>query len=308
MFDWLKRLVGRRPSVSVREADVGEAGAGEAGAGGGFVHFAGQVTEAMDAQKVARLQKEAVPGAVPPFGTWVEIQLPWDKPELFLGFTYVDRDAGLSAKGGPVGDPNLVQAPTHTVRLPLPLPFRVLPPEEQQRRDLPTQPPWLHVYGPQPDPEAPWRKDAYLSPLLLDGFPDDLPVLFYGKAEDAWHMEEMWVRLQAYDAKERLYEGELLNQPHHLRRVNKGERVRLRVAPGAPRPVYVGDVEAANLREFDARCEGCGFDMLLEPARDLQARQFANVPADEAMLAFTTRCLRCGGAMLVNRRDAMDLV
>ncbi len=305
MFDWLKRLVGKRSKVSVREPEEAEA-PGEARPGG-FVHVPGQVREPLDAEKGARLQKEAVPGAVPPFGAWVEMTLAWERPEPFIGFTYVDPDAGLSAKGAAEGDPSLVQAPAHTVRLPMPVPFRVLSEEEQQRRGLPAQPPWLHFYGPQPDPQAPWRKDPLLSPHLLPGFPDDLPVLFYGQAQGEWHMEEMWVRLRAHDAKERLYEGELLNQPHHLQRVNKGERVRLRVAAGAPRPIYVGDVEARNLRDYDARCEGCGFDMLLEPASDIQARQFANVPADEAMLAFTTRCLRCGEGMLVSRRDAMDL-
>lgn len=290
MFGWLKRLVGGRAE-------------GERAS----VHIEGPSSETLDEEKTARLQKEAIPGAVPPVGAWVELKLPWEKPEPFIGFTYVDPDAGLSAKGGPDGAEKLVQAPEFTVRLPLPLPFRVLSEEEKQRRGLPVAPPWLHFFGRQPDPDAPWRKDARLSPLLLPRFPDDLAVHFFGFADGEWHREEMWVRVHAFDAKTGLYEGQLLNQPHHLRRVSKGDPVRFRPTHGIPQPVYVGDVEAANLEEYDARCEGCGFDVLLEPAREIQARQFPNAPADEAMLAFTTRCPLCGGAMLVNRRDAMDL-
>jgi hypothetical protein len=39
------------------------------------------------------------------------------QPEI-IGFTYLDREAGFSAKGGPEGDPQLADRRAITVRLP----------------------------------------------------------------------------------------------------------------------------------------------------------------------------------------------
>src|SRR5947209_5875435 len=51
-----------------------------------------------------------------PVGAWVLLFVP-QQPEI-IGFTYLDREAGLSAKGGPAGDPHLAERPAITVRLP----------------------------------------------------------------------------------------------------------------------------------------------------------------------------------------------
>ena len=64
-------------------------------------------------------------GRTPPIdGTallrWIELQLPdppWSEPEPFIGFVYMDAQAGLSAKGGRAGDPSQAEQPGLTVRL-----------------------------------------------------------------------------------------------------------------------------------------------------------------------------------------------
>ncbi len=53
-----------------------------------------------------------------PTGIWIEMNLPGFP--TFIGFTYVDAEAGLSAKGGARDDSDLVERPSMTVRLPMP--------------------------------------------------------------------------------------------------------------------------------------------------------------------------------------------
>jgi hypothetical protein len=42
-----------------------------------------------------------------PIGTWIQMNLPGFP--TFIGFTYIDQQAGPSAKGGARDDPNLAE-------------------------------------------------------------------------------------------------------------------------------------------------------------------------------------------------------
>lgn len=89
--------------------------------------------------------------------------------------------------------------------------------------------------APEPSGAAPWRSDPALRPLFLEGLPDDVPVDFQ-EAPGQGPVERMWVRLDRRTG-EGLYEGTLLNGPKSLRSLREGDRVSVRVLPGAPVPI-----------------------------------------------------------------------
>lgn len=88
---------------------------------------------------------------------------------------------------------------------------------------------------PEPSRAAPWRSDPALRPLFLEGLPDDIPADFQDP-EGARVVERMWVRLDRKIG-EGEYEGILLNAPNALCSVREGDRVRVRVVPGAVAPI-----------------------------------------------------------------------
>ena len=93
-----------------------------------------------------------------PVGVWIRMTLPLPTSLAkagtpFVGFTYVDPAAGLSAKGGPEGDPTLAKAPAVTVRLSLGgFSWQPLSEQEIARYRLPLSPAWIESYGAQPSP------------------------------------------------------------------------------------------------------------------------------------------------------------
>jgi hypothetical protein len=91
-----------------------------------------------------------------PVGRWLRITLP--NCPSFVGDTYLDPQAGRSAKGSSQRDPDLAAAPFMTVRLPMPgATWRALGPEERRRWCLPDRPGWLEFYGAQPEPGTLWQ-------------------------------------------------------------------------------------------------------------------------------------------------------
>jgi serine/threonine protein kinase/cytochrome c-type biogenesis protein CcmH/NrfG len=103
-------------------------------------------------------------GAQPEFrvGTWILMSEP--DGSYFVGFTYVDPQKGLCAKGGPPNQPDLGTRPSETFHsLPWPnLRWRYLSIDEIRQLRLPTLPDWVRHYGPQPHPGITW------DPLLDD--------------------------------------------------------------------------------------------------------------------------------------------
>ncbi len=232
---------------------------------------------------------------------WVQIYV---HDTVVLAFTYVDEQAGPSAKGAVVRPESLeddircaVERPNLTVRLDRSF-FKMspLPPETIVRLGLPLEPKWMSFFGggtPQP-----WRNDPVLSDRFHPDYPDDLQVTFFFTNGT----EAMWVRTTGVDLKIGGYEGTLLNDPSaEGTGLAQGARVAYRVAKGTPDPVWVSPVARANLDGWESECTRCGFDLLFESVEEITARQF-NEKHD--FFAFTTRCSMCGGTMLVKRPGA----
>lgn len=245
---------------------------------------------------------------------WVELALPeppWTTGAAFVGFVYLDAEAGMSAKGGPSDDPGLATAPRLTVRLPIGVPSRILDDAEVQARGLPAAPPWLAGFGAQPMADAPWRRDPVLVGKFHRKFPDDLQVLVHdGEPKRTGRRTEVcWVRVDAAEAGParpsqsstgaaiargtQLYVGELLNPPKQLTTLAAGARVRLVADAGGRHPVAV---TAAYLAERPAwtigACGACGLTEGLDPPSVM----FATLAPDAgvAPIAFTARCPVCG--------------
>ena len=90
-----------------------------------------------------------------PIGTWIQMNVPGFP--TFIGFTYVDSQAGPSQKGVPRDDPNLAEKPGMTVRLPMPgSAWIALDEGEISRLRLPELPSWVQFYGPQPKRGTQW--------------------------------------------------------------------------------------------------------------------------------------------------------
>jgi hypothetical protein len=126
-------------------------------------------------------EEDFTAGTTIPVGRWLRIKL--SNCPSFVGYTYVDQQAGLSAKGSSQRDPQLAIAPFMTVRLPMPrASWRVLDGEERNRLSLPLRPPWLELFGPQPEPDSlwgAWREHPKFKRRFLPDHPDDLQVLVH---------------------------------------------------------------------------------------------------------------------------------
>lgn len=240
---------------------------------------------------------------------WIELRLPdppWEQLEPFVGFVYLDPQAGLSAKGGRAGDPTAAAKPSLTVRLPIGVPGRVLPDDEAEGRGLPATPGWLHHFGPQPLRDAAWRVDPALQGRFHAQFPDDLQVLVHdGEPRRTGKGTELcWLRVVAVDeGGPGRYLGELLHPPHALTTVRAGDRLRFIAAPGGRHPLHVTDAYLAERDAWDIQpCPGCGLREALDPPSLMAAGRFgAEVP-----LMFTAHCPLCGppAAQVLSPRHA----
>jgi hypothetical protein len=235
-----------------------------------------------------------------PFGRWVAIEGLGAEP--IIGFVYMDAQAGPSAKGGFASDRELAQRPSHTVRLSPNISVRELSAAELAARALPAKPDWLAIYGPQPDPGAPWHRDPKLSGKLHPQFPDDLQVAVHdGEPRRTRRPPELcWVRITAAIG-EHAYRGQLLNQPHHLESVKQGDAIAFIAA--VPHPLHVTDAYLAERPDWMITpCDKGGMDECLDPPSVLVRTRFPDAPADTQMMAFTSFCAACGGIQQLQRR------
>jgi hypothetical protein len=126
--------------------------------------------------------------------------------------------------------------------------------------------------------------------------PDDILVDFFHGSIG----ERMWVKTTGVDGELRGYTGKLLNQPHQIPVLQPMTVVSFRVASGAINPIWISPTIRANLAGWAGECKSCGFDLLVEPAREVIARQFGGSGVQIEL--FTTRCRMCNGSMLLERR------
>lgn len=241
-------------------------------------------------------------------GHWIELALPdapWPGGAPFVGFVYLDAQAGLSAKGGPKGEPTL------TVRLPIGVDGRVIPDDEAAARGLADAPAWLEAYGAQPVRDAAWRRDPRLAGKWHKQFPDDLQVLVHDGEPGAVKRrpENCWVRVDAaldgparpattaagavLDRARVLYEGVLLSKPHKLTTYAAGDRVRFAPDPGGRHLIAMTAAYLAARSAWTVTaCTGCGLTEGLEAPEAMAAARFPD--ADGEVQAFTAHCPLCG--------------
>jgi hypothetical protein len=324
MFDWLKKLFA--PSSSSPSGAAGVSGA-VPGANGGNGH-GGNGHGGHGPGGAARQPLPDADGDPTCVGQWAFLDRPGE--ERFLGFVYLDAQAGMSLRGGPESTLDPMTRPTHTFRLPYPGGLRALGRDEVAARRLPEPPDWVAHYGPQPRPRAPWRSDPALRERLHQSFPDDVQVLTHdGEPRRTQRgLEECWVRITgAFTGPARtalhneksghpeadfarrdtapgaVYAGTLLNAPHQLQTVRQGDTVLFLCGGGLDSPLLVTEQYLAERGEWAiAPCSKCGLSECLDPPPVMARTRFPAMPPDATMKQFTAFCPRCGGMqMLVHK-------
>ncbi|MBK9030140.1 MAG: hypothetical protein IPL61_02175 [Myxococcales bacterium] len=256
-------------------------------------------------------------------GHWVELVLPeppWKRAVPFVGFVYMDWEAGMSAKGGPADRPD--DPPSLTVRLPIGAPSRILTADEVAASGRPTAPPWVEHFGPQPPTDAPWRRDPALAGRWHKQFPDDLQVLVHdGEPRRTQRPPEgCWVRVDAVvPAPARpsasadgapiargaaIYVGALLSEPRALTSVAQGARIHVVPDPGGRHPLAVTEAYLAERAAWTITpCPRCGLGEGLDPPSVMAATRFPDAAAPPIM--FTAHCPLCGppAALTLARGD-----
>lgn len=319
MLDWLKKKLGGGDSNGDNRNSNSNGNNGDSGGGGdrgGGSYTARPIPD-----------DDADPTGV---GRWVLLTRP-DQSERFLGYVYVDAQAGMSLRGGPESTLDPATRPTHTIRLPFPGVLQPLSAAEVAARRLPEPPDWIQHYGPQPRPRAPWRADPVLRPLLHASFPDDVQVLTHDgePRRTKRDLEECWVRISGavtgpartamytpesglseaefarrYQARDVVYLGKLLNAPHHLESVRQGDTIAFLCGGGVPNPLMVTEQYLAERSAWTiAPCGKCGLSECLDPPSVMARTRFANMPPGAVMKSFTAFCARCGGIQMLTHKS-----
>jgi hypothetical protein len=241
-----------------------------------------------------------------PFGRWVLIDRMPEEP--VIAFVYLDAHAGPSAKGGLASDMNLATMPSRTVRLSPTVKLSELDDAECAARKLPANPTWLSHYGPQPLADAPWRHDPNMRGKFHKDFPDDIQALVHDG--DPRVMRRAATRpvtdvIADHEKQRAVYIGELLNAPHTLQSVKRGDRLKLLSVAGMPHPLHVTDAYLQERLQWEITpCDKCGATETFDPPSVMAKVRFPNAPVDAMIAAFTSICSHCGGMQQLRLLDA----
>ena len=250
-----------------------------------------------------------------PFGSWVMIDRLPDEP--IVAFVYLDAHAGPSAKGGLASERDLARMPSRTIRLSSETAVRELSPDEIAAYRLPAAPDWLRSYGPQPAPQSPWHRDPLLAGKFHDRYPDDIQAFIHdGDPRRTRRGPELcWVRMQrieraptrqlaaSLEPSRHVYIAELLNQPHTLTSVQRGDRIKVISVHGLPHPLHVTEDYLHEREQWTITpCDKCGASECFDPPSVMAAVRFPEAPPDSIIEAFTSFCSHCGGIQQLRRR------
>ena len=211
--------------------------------------------------------------------------------------------------------------PSRTLRLSNDTPLRELGPDEVAAYRLPAQPDWLRQYGAQPAPQSPWHRDPLLTGKFHNQYPDDIQALVHdGDPRRTRRGPELcWVRIlrveraptrqvaatfesPALEPSRHVYIAELLNQPHTLSSVHRGDKIKVISVHGLPHPLHVTE---EYLREREiwtiTPCDKCGASECFDPPSVMASVRFPDAPADSVIEAFTSFCSHCGGIQQLRR-------
>lgn len=236
-------------------------------------------------------------------GAWIQLMI---KERGFIGFTYVDSEAGFSAKG--FMKDNLDNA---NVILRAPDCFgewQELSEEACEGLKLPTPPDWLEHYGPQPEQGTlwgQWRAEEALKGKFHPQALDDLQVIVHdgGPRISDTQPEAIWARVHGIQG-ENLYAGTVLNTPHQLKTVAKFDKISFTTDPALEFPVQVRE---KYLKERDqwtiSPCNKCGSSLLFDAPSELIAKTFPEIDVDEPSISLTAFCGYCGGFQALSRKS-----
>lgn len=146
-----------------------------------------------------------------------------------------------------------------------------------------------------------WSQDGFIAPHLHATYRDDVQVIVHKGRYSTEQPEAMWVRLlEPVESPLRdlhAYEGELLNQPQRLSGVSKGQVLLVLSYQGMRQPISTTRAYLDERERFRIEpCSRCGNRELFDPPSVLLAKSFPG----QSILSFTSRCLLCGGAHLVD--------
>lgn len=241
-------------------------------------------------------------------GVWVRLSL--SQYPNALWFTYIDPQAGFSAGTDFLRD---FESREHVAaRLPMEgVTCEPLTDEEIVELSLPAKPDWLEFYGPQLSPGTlygTWRSDQRLKGKFHPEYPDDILVLVHeGGPYIAKHPPEgIWVRVTGSQVG--AFSGIILNQPVGLTNVAEGSVIKFIMPSTGPHPILVTDKYLAERDRWIIHpCDKCGLTELFDAPSDYIRIMFPNVPKNEVMATFTSRCGACGeGAQVVENKDAIS--
>jgi hypothetical protein len=186
-------------------------------------------------------------------------------------------------------------------------PWQRLRPDEINALGLETTPTWVaEFYGPQPPAGSlwgAWREHPKLKGRFLPDYPDDLQVLVHdgGPRISPNAPEAVWVSVTGMEGD--VFQGRVLNQPHHLQSVKRWDTVKFLVADGAEFPIMVTDKYLLERGQWEIQpCGKCGLSELFDAPSDLSRVVFPNMPADALSTMFTAFCPLCRGMQLVKTR------
>jgi hypothetical protein len=93
-----------------------------------------------------------------------------------------------------------------------------------------------------------------------------------------------------------VFQGRVLNQPHHLQSVRQWSEIKFVAAVGAEFPVMVTDKYLKEREEWIVHpCNKCGFSELFDAPLDFVRVVFPRMSSDAQMNMFTAFCPLCGG-------------
>jgi len=240
-----------------------------------------------------------------PIGAWIRLDA---AGRAIVGFTYVDRNAGFSARGWAVRGVKLDLTARLIVRLPFAgAPWRIMAPEEVRSLGMETPPDWLASYDEQPAQGTIWgwwREHPKLRGRFHAGFPDTLQVIVHdgGPRLSDRRPEQMWVRVTGGEAD--VFTGRLANKPVQLLSMVEGSELRFVVPDGGPHPVRVTDEYLRDRPNWEiGPCNGCGLTELFDPPSRLIAATFPELPDGAVPEMFTARCGARGGFQVVRARE-----
>ncbi len=254
-----------------------------------------------------------------PFGKWVLIDRAPEEP--VIAFVYLDQRAGPSAKGGLASELQIATMPSRTIRLSADTKISELSESEVHARKLPPKPDWVAMYGKQPDPESAWHRDPLLAGQFHANHPDDIQTLVHdGDPRRTRRGPELcWVRMLRVDRaptrrvtadfepSRHVYIAELLNQPHTLQSVKRGDRLKVISVHGLPNPLHVTDEYLGEREHWKITpCDKCGCSEGFDPPSVMAKVRFPDAAPDLEIQQFTSFCPNpsCNGFQLLARIDA----